>query len=152
MQAQARRDTACELALRRELHARGLRFRVNTRPLAGVRRQADVVFSARRVAVFVDGCFWHGCREHRERVKTNGRWWAAKLARNVRRDRQTNAILGTWGWTVVRVWEHADPTLAAALVDRLVRGHTTRASPPGIGVVVLQPGTRTQARRRAHTK
>jgi DNA mismatch endonuclease (patch repair protein) len=91
------------------------------------------VFVASRVAVFVDGCFWHGCARHRRPAKTNRRWWAAKIARNIERDAQTNAALLAAGWSVVRVWEHSDPEKASRLIERLVR--RGRMSRPSLDVV-----------------
>lgn len=120
MQTQSRHDTRCELLLRSALHARGLRYRLHRRPLRGLRREADVVFGRARVAVFVDGCFWHGCRRHRTASGANRRWWEAKLGRNITRDRDTNTKLVEAGWYVVRVWEHADPMHAAAIIARAV--------------------------------
>lgn len=121
MSRQRRRDTDAEMMLRRLLHARGLRYRVD-RPLPGMpRRRADLMFPAQRVAVFVDGCFWHGCPEHKTEPKKNGAWWATKLARNVERDRETDAHLAELGWTVVRVWEHEEPACAADAVEAVVR-------------------------------
>src|SRR4051812_22101064 len=90
MSRQRRRDTAPEIALRRLLHARGLRFRVDAKPLAGLRRRADIVFTRARVAVFVDGCFWHGCPVHGTLPVANRQWWAAKLDANAARDRNTD--------------------------------------------------------------
>lgn len=121
MQRQARKDTGCELLLRRALHARGLRYRVHRRVLPDLRREADLVFRGARVAVFVDGCFWHGCQRHRTPSITNSAWWAAKIARNVERDAQTSALLTSAGWSVVRVWEHADAVRAAEVVANIVR-------------------------------
>jgi DNA mismatch endonuclease (patch repair protein) len=108
MAAQARTGTAPELALRRELHRRGLRFRVDYRfDLEGLRRRrADLAFTRRRIAVFVDGCFWHACPLHATSPKANGAWWSAKLAGNVARDRDTDERLEHAGWRVVRIWEH----------------------------------------------
>lgn len=117
MQRQNRRDTKPELALRRELHRRGRRFFVDRPPLAGLRRRADLVFPRRRVAVYVDGCFWHSCPVHATHPKNNADWWAQKLAANVARDRDTDERLTAAGWTVVRVWEHEDPTAAADRVQ-----------------------------------
>lgn len=108
MEAQRRRDTAPELALRRALHRRGFRFRVDHPVPGGPRRRADLVFPACRLAVFVDGCFWHGCELHARPSKVNTEWWTEKIARNKRRDEQTRARLIEHGWTVVRVWEHED--------------------------------------------
>ncbi len=82
-----------------------------------MRRRADLVFPRRRVAVYVDGCFWHSCPQHATFPKNNAEWWAAKLAANVQRDRDTDARLQAAGWTVVRVWEHEDPVVAATRVE-----------------------------------
>ncbi len=114
MQANKGRDTKPELALRRAVHAVGLRYYVNRRPIKSVRRTADLVFPRLRVAVFLDGCFWHGCPEHHTIAKTNGAFWADKVATNRRRDRDTDARLAEAGWTVVRVWEHEPIDEAAA--------------------------------------
>lgn len=114
-------DTHPEVALRRELHRRGLRYRVNTRPIPEVRRTADVVFTRRKVAVFLDGCFWHGCPDHYKAPKTNVAFWQAKLERNVTRDAQVDRLLAETGWSVIRVWEHEPPTLAAARIAEAVR-------------------------------
>lgn len=111
------RDTAPEVALRRELHARGLRFRVDRAPVAAVRSRADLVFGPARVAVYVDGCFWHGCPIHGTTPRANAEFWAQKLARNQERDRQTDELLARHGWQSIRVWEHEDAVEAA---DRVV--------------------------------
>ena len=126
MQANRSRDTEPELALRRLLHARGLRYRVAARPLKGVRRTADLVFRPSRVAVFVDGCFWHRCPDHATDPKVNSGYWEPKLARNVDRDRETDQLLERAGWLSVRVWEHEDAAVAADRVARIVeaRRHT----------------------------
>lgn len=121
MQAQRERDTKPELALRRELHRRGLRYFVHRRPLVGVRREADVVFVRARVIVFVDGCFWHGCPQHGTSPKNNAEWWRAKLERNRERDADTDLQLRGGGWEVLRVWEHESVDDAADRVERLVR-------------------------------
>lgn len=120
MERQRRRDTAPEMALRRELHRRGLRFRVDQRPEPTVRRRADLVFTRARVAVLVDGCFWHACPEHGTWPASNADWWRQKLERTVARDRETDRVLAHAGWTVVRVWEHEDPLLAADRVQQAV--------------------------------
>ena len=114
------RNTKPELNLRSELHRRGLRYRVDFAPLKGVRRRADVVFPGRRVAVFVDGCFWHVCPEHSSWPKNNARWWREKLQENQRRDRDTDRKLQDAGWVTVRVWEHEDPVDAAERVIRVL--------------------------------
>lgn len=117
MSRQLRRDTAPELSLRRELHRRGLRYRVEY-PLPGMRRRrADIAFTRARIAVFVDGCFWHACPDHGTSPANNGVWWADKLRRNMERDRETDVHLTEQGWSVVRIWEHEDPVVAA---DRIV--------------------------------
>ncbi|WP_225755642.1 very short patch repair endonuclease [Actinotalea sp. Marseille-Q4924] len=113
MSRQARRDTAPEVLLRHDLHRRGLRFRVD-HPLPGLpRRRADVLFPRARIAVFIDGCFWHACPDHGTQPVSNAAWWSAKLERNVARDRSTDAHLAAIGWTVLRIWEHEDPSMAA---------------------------------------
>jgi DNA mismatch endonuclease (patch repair protein) len=114
---QKRRDTKPEVALRRALHRRGLRYFVDRAPLKGMRRRADLVFPRRKVAVYVDGCFWHSCPIHATAPRNNAQWWADKLAANVARDRDTDRRLIDEGWRVVRIWEHEDPTVAA---DRVV--------------------------------
>lgn len=119
------RDTAAEMALRRELHGRGLRYFVDE-PIPGVRRtRADIVFPTRKVAIFVDGCFWHRCPDHATDPKTNAAWWQAKLDRNFKRDRDTDVGLRELGWTVIRIWEHEDPCDAAARIEVLVRAQGT---------------------------
>lgn len=115
-----KRDTKPELALRRELHRRGRRFFVDRAVVPG-RQRADLVFPGPRLAVFVDGCFWHACPEHPRTPRTNVEWWTAKLQRNVARDRQTDADLAEAGWAVVRVWEHETAELAADRVEALLQ-------------------------------
>lgn len=115
-----RRDTAPEVRLRSALHRRGLRFRVDHAIPGLARRRVDIVFSGAQVAVFVDGCFWHGCPEHGVQPKANAAWWQEKIAGNRRRDAETNAALSRLGWTVIRVWEHESPTVAAARVHDAV--------------------------------
>jgi DNA mismatch endonuclease (patch repair protein) len=120
MRHQRRRDTAPEMALRRLLHAWGLRYRVDA-PLPGMRRRADLLFSSSRIVVFVDGCFWHSCPEHGSQPLSNGAWWARKLEANVSRDRDTDRRLRSLGWTVIRIWEHEHPEAAAGRVAEAVR-------------------------------
>lgn len=117
MSRTSRRDTSPEVELRRALHAAGLRFRVDRAVLPGVRRRPDIVFGPARVAVFVDGCFWHGCPEHGHTPKKNTSYWGAKLARNVERDREQDRMLGEAGWTVLRIWDHEDPETALKRVE-----------------------------------
>ena len=121
MQANKSRDTKPELALRRAVHALGLRYRVSTRPVPAIRRTADLVFTRVKVAVFLDGCFWHGCPEHHTKAATNAGYWAEKVTRNRERDEETDRMLGEAGWLVIRIWEHEDPVLAATRVAEQVR-------------------------------
>lgn len=131
MQLQASRDTAPERVLRSALHRRGLRFRVHVRPLRGVRREADVVFPKARVAVFVDGCFWHGCPDHASWPKANADWWREKIEANRRRDADTDDRLREAGWAVVRIWTHEDPAVKALEIAELVRRRrVTTTRPP----------------------
>jgi len=125
MSRQRSRDTAAEWTLRRLLHKRGLRYRVDAALPGLPRRSADVLFSRQKVAVFVDGCFWHVCPEHGTAPKSNADWWAAKLARNVQRDRETDMHLTELGWKVVRIWEHESPESAADRVEVAVRSAQT---------------------------
>jgi len=122
MQRQKRRDTRPEQVLRSELHRLGLRFRIHRRPVPELRREADIVFPAARVAVFVDGCFWHGCPEHATWPKANDTWWREKIEGNRSRDEATDAELRRKGWTPIRVWEHEDPLEAAKTIAVQVRG------------------------------
>lgn len=118
------RDTGPERELRALLHASGLRYRVSSRPLPDLRRTADVVFPKAQVAVFVDGCYWHGCPEHHRPATRNAEFWRTKIAGNRRRDAETNQALADQGWTVVRCWEHEDPAVVAEHV-RDVLDHKT---------------------------
>lgn len=121
MQGNRGRDTTPELELRRAVHALGLRYRVDIAPIRGVRRRADLVFTRARVAVFLDGCFWHGCPDHHTVSKTHARYWAEKVRDNRERDADTDRLLAENGWRVVRVWEHEDTTDAARRVECAVR-------------------------------
>jgi DNA mismatch endonuclease (patch repair protein) len=119
-----RRDTAPEMRVRSLLHQCGLRFRVD-RPIAGLpRRRVDIVFPRARVAVFIDGCFWHGCGEHCVAPKANAAWWSEKIAANRRRDQETNVALEYLGWTVIRIWEHERPSDAAREIEKIVLERT----------------------------
>ena len=121
MRLQATHDTGPEMALRRELHGRGLRYFVHRRPLPALRREADIVFPRAKVAVFVDGCWWHGCPDHGGRAKRNGAFWDDKIEANRVRDLDTDERLAAEGWLSVRVWEHQPPSLAAINVEEAVR-------------------------------
>lgn len=120
MLANRRRDTSPELAVRRLIHAAGLRYRVDFAPLGG-RRRADIVFTRRRIAVFIDGCFWHGCPEHATYPKRNSDYWLPKLERNIERDRETDLLLSGAGWTVLRFWEHESPGSVANRIAAAIR-------------------------------
>jgi len=121
MQANRGRDTAPEMALRRELHRRGHRYRVHAAPLAGLRCRPDIIFGPARVAVFVHGCFWHHCPVHATAPKANHSYWEQKLARNVARDQRNEKALTAAGWHVVVVWEHEGAKNAADRVEAALR-------------------------------
>lgn len=114
MKSNRRRDTKPELVIRRLLHARGLRYRVDVPLEFDNRRRADIVFPAAKLVVFIDGCFWHGCQQHYTVPATNAEFWATKRAKNMSRDQETTERLTQAGWTVKRYWEHEDPS---AVVD-----------------------------------
>jgi DNA mismatch endonuclease (patch repair protein) len=123
MQATPQRDTQCEIGLRRAVYRLRLRYRVD-RPIPGTRRRADLLFARAKVAVFVDGCFWHGCPEHGTWPKSNAEWWHKKIEANRSRDSDTDCKLRALGWTVLRFWEHFDPTAAAHRVAECIEGVT----------------------------
>lgn len=123
MKSVRRRDTVPELALRRELHRRGLRYRIEVTLPELPRRRMDIVFTRARLVVLVDGCFWHGCPQHASAFATNTAYWAAKLIANQARDKDTDDRLTAAGWTVLRLWEHLEPASAADLVE----GYLTRS-------------------------
>jgi len=127
MSRMPRQNTKPELILRRELHGRGLRFRIHAQ-LPG---HPDLAFTRAKIAVFVDGCFWHGCSEHGVLPKNNREWWRAKIDGNLRRDRAKDEALAVLGWDVVHVWEHESPKTAADRVEDLWRNKTLspRAAP-----------------------
>ena len=131
MRAQKRVGTKPEMQLRSELHRRGMRYFVDRPVVPGDRRRrVDIVFPRIRLAVFVDGCFWHRCPDHGNLPKANGEWWAAKLNRNVERDRDTDRRLIDAAWSVVRVWEHENVQVAADRVEAKGESlrHSTRPS------------------------
>lgn len=120
MQATRQRDTDCEMLVRRALWARGLRYRVNLRISKSITSRPDIVFSRARVALFINGCYWHACPLHGTVPKTNSQWWSEKFEANRARDQRADATLRSEGWTVIRAWEHEEPnavanTVAAAL-------------------------------------
>ena len=124
MQATLRRDTPAELKIRSLLHRRGYRFRVDVRPLKSQKSRADIVLKRFRVAVYVDGCFWHGCPLHATWPRANGTWWREKIESNRDRDARANAVLIASGWVVVRIWEHEDPISASERIVAAVRSRT----------------------------
>jgi DNA mismatch endonuclease (patch repair protein) len=116
------RDTTPEVELRRELHSRGLRYRVDRSvPGLDARRRPDIVFGPAKVAVYVDGCFWHCCPVHGSKPKTNQSYWLPKLEANVARDRDTDRRLRELDWEVVRIWEHEEPEIAASGIEKMVK-------------------------------
>ena len=125
MQSNRPRDTRPELAVRSGLHSAGLRFRKHYRPIKGSRCEVDVAFTRWRVAVLLDGCFWHGCPQHATRPATNAEWWATKLDANIARDRRTDEALTAAGWKVLRFWEHEPTdnvvaTVCEVITDRML--------------------------------
>lgn len=129
MRSNRGRDTKPEIAVRSAVHALGLRYRVGMRPVPHLRRTADLVFTRAKVAVFVDGCFWHGCPDHCRPSKINKEFWSKKIAQNRLRDEDTGRKLAEAGWTVIRVWEHEDPTEAASRIAAHVSGSRRPVSP-----------------------
>jgi DNA mismatch endonuclease, patch repair protein len=134
MQQQRSHDTEVELAIRRLLHRRGRRYRVHVRLLPGSRREVDIVFGPAKVAVLVDGCFWHACPVHATWPKSNADWWRTKIERNRERDIMTDHALTDAGWAVLRVWEHDTPEQAVDRIEAIVDGrHAVRrlgSTPP----------------------
>lgn len=128
MSRQRSRDTGIEVALRRELHGRGMRYRLHRRPLTTVRREADIVFGPAKVAVFVDGCFWHGCPKHATWPKSNDQFWRDKIEGNQRRDRDTDQRLAEAGWIPLRIWEHETAKEAADRVQATVMARRSSAT------------------------
>lgn len=126
MQSTRRRDTPAEVALRSALHRQGLRFRVDVPPLPELRRRADIVFRPAKVAVFVHGCYWHGCPTHGTWPKRNAKWWREKIEANRSRDADTIARLTERGWVGIEVWEHDDPSEAAEEIAKLVETRRPR--------------------------
>lgn len=124
MRRYRRHDTAPEIRLRSELHRRGARFRTHREVLRENRCRPDIVFSKRRVAIFVDGCFWHNCARHGSQPKRNAAWWKQKLERNEERDRKNDALLTAAGWLVIRVWEHEDMACKAATIVKLLEARS----------------------------
>ena len=118
MRTQRQRDTQCELEIRRKLHRTGVRYRIDCPPLTDCRRRADIVIRPARIAIFIDGCFWHKCPLHWKAPHRNSAWWTEKIDSNARRDQETSDLLKQRGWLVIRVWEH-EP--ADAVVRRIIK-------------------------------
>lgn len=123
MSNQKRAGTTPEMLLRRALFAAGYRYRLGWKVPGLPRRTIDIAFPGRRVAVFVDGCFWHGCSDHYVPPKNNAAWWSVKIARNIERDRETDSALLAAGWSSVRVWEHEPLIDAFESVTRSLHDH-----------------------------
>ncbi|MDR3081669.1 MAG: very short patch repair endonuclease [Streptomyces sp.] len=120
MKNQASKDTAAELAVRKLLHAAGLRYVLEYKVPGMPRRRMDIAFTRVKIAVMIDGCFWHGCPQHATQPRANAEWWRRKLDRNMERDRETTAHLTAEGWTVLRFWEHEDPEDVSARIRAAV--------------------------------
>lgn len=116
MRANRGRDTQPEMRIRRLLHSQNMRYRVNYSVPGLARRTIDIAFVGRRVAVFIDGCFWHGCPEHYNKPQANADFWSEKRVRNVERDRETTEHLESLGWTVFRFWTHEAPVTVATRI------------------------------------
>lgn len=121
MRVTKQRDTPPEIALRSELHRRGLRYGLHATLIAGLQRRGDIVFRRARVAVFVDGCFWHGCPKHGTWPKAHATWWREKILTNRRRDIDTDRRLRQSGWRALRIWSHEVPARAAHSIEAIVR-------------------------------
>lgn len=113
--------TGAELALRKELYKSGLRYRINFCVMNKPRRIADIAFPRLKIAIFVDGCFWHGCPEHATWPKHNAEFWQQKIKANQLRDADTNERLQRNGWSVLRFWEHESPIQAAEVIAQMIR-------------------------------
>jgi DNA mismatch endonuclease (patch repair protein) len=129
MQGNKSRDTKPEIAVRSAVHALGMRYRVSARPLRDLRRTADLVFRNAKVAVFVDGCVWHGCPKHHAPPKTNASYWATKIQSNKSRDKDTTARLREKGWTVLRFWSHEEPLNVATQIAKVVATNIRAGEP-----------------------
>jgi DNA mismatch endonuclease (patch repair protein) len=121
MRATRQRNTQAELDLQAALDHLGLRYTVDQSPLPELRRRADLLFEPERVAVFVDGCFWHGCPLHGSWPKAHAQWWREKILANRSRDADTDRRLAEAGWKVIRVWSHEMPSTAAERIAVLIR-------------------------------
>ena len=129
MKSTPQRDTPAELRVRRLLHAMGLRYTIDASPLSDSARRADIVFRRARVAVFVDGCFWHGCPVHVTWPRANARFWREKIHANMKRDADTNLQLERQGWIAIRIWEHEEAARAAHHVAKQVKARIDALRP-----------------------
>jgi DNA mismatch endonuclease (patch repair protein) len=129
MKAVRQRDNSQEVLIRSLLHRMGLRYRKHQFAVPGLRRRPDISFVGARVAVFVDGCFWHCCPRHATWPKTNRKWWKNKLLENVARDRDTDVRLRGIGWLPIRVWGHEDARTAANRIAKIVRRRSAAINP-----------------------
>jgi DNA mismatch endonuclease, patch repair protein len=125
MRRQRSQDTGPEIRLRRILHRRGLRYRIHRRPIPGLRRTSDIVFTNLKIAIDIRGCFWHGCHLHRTIPVNNHEWWSEKIEKNRSRDAETERVFENHGWQLVIVWEHDDMETAASVIEDIV--HSARA-------------------------
>jgi DNA mismatch endonuclease, patch repair protein len=129
MRSNRARDTGPERAVRSGLHRKGLRFRVHQPVIPGSRRRTDIVFPSVRVAVFIDGCFWHGCPVHGTMPKSNREFWEGKFQVNRERDRDTDHLLRDLGWTVLRFWEHAEVEEVVSEIEAVVKSKAALGAP-----------------------
>jgi DNA mismatch endonuclease, patch repair protein len=120
MLATKQRDTLPEIRIRKKLYSKGYRYRVNRAPIPGLRRRADIAFLGAHVAVFIDGCFWHGCPIHGTQAKQNAKFWSEKIGTNKKRDLDTNKRFMASGWEVLRICEHEDPVEATQKIIDMV--------------------------------
>ena len=132
MQGNKSKDTLAELAIRRALHAQGFRYRVNIRPLPTLRRTADVVFPRVKIAVFIDGCFWHACPIHYVEPKVHIDYWRPKIDRNHTRDVETTCLREQAGWTVMRFWGHQLSEEVAGEIAAAVRAARMAMAPKSL--------------------
>lgn len=129
MSRQRTKDTALELSVRQILHRAGLRYRVHY-PVPGIpRRSIDIAFTKQRIAVFIDGCFWHGCHLHRNIPARNHAAWELKIRTNRERDRDSEQHLVSLGWTVLRFWEHVAATEIATQISEAMPKRTLFIQP-----------------------
>jgi DNA mismatch endonuclease, patch repair protein len=126
MRATRRRDTSAEMRIRSALHRRGWRYRVDRRVEPDVRGRPDLAFTRERVAVFIDGCFWHGCPDHFSKPRTRTAWWSEKISQNRVRDRRTTVALEERGWTVLRIWEHSPTAEAVEQIEAALSASRSR--------------------------